>query len=252
MEDYKHALLELNTLNYKNYVSRDLVGKKKLLACLTNMRRKREASRLNTAILSVNRDRIASFKKTRGGGNKMKLLSVPEQILTDQMTDLLISAERHVDKAMRNGCYRCSGSGRAFRTDGDTSTTTHGADMPVYLPPVFKRWIVLPFGSAQLLPSGKKGLAIEQTGRYDGPLFVPNIPGRSLFWTSNNSCLESRTCCFLEFMNKRGIKEWGRPNTSGSSRLVENISLKLCPSSVRDDELVQHIEQEDIIISLLL
>lgn len=254
MEAYKHALLKLNTLNYKNHVSRDLTGKKKLLETLSAMRRQRTGSQLNTAILGVNRDKIAAFKKKRGGGSKMKLLRAPEEYLIEQMTDLLTSTERHVDKAMKNGCSRCSscGGGRASSPNVETSTTTYGADMPVFLPPVFKRWVVLPFGSVEPLPSGKKRLIVEQTGRYDGPLFVPNVPGRSLFWTLNNSRLESRTCCLLDFLNKRGIKEWGRSSTSVSSKLVENISLKLCSSSDRDNEFVRHIEQEDINISLLL
>jgi hypothetical protein len=252
MEAYKHALLELNTLNYKNHVSRDLTGKKKLLETLSTMRRQRTGSQLNTAILSINRDKIAVFRKKRGGGFKMKLLRAPEEYLIEQMTDLLISAERHVDKAMKNGCSRCNGGGRASSPNEETSTTTHCADMPVFLPPVFKRWVVLPFGSVKPLPSGKKRLIVEQTGRYDGPMFVPNLPGKSLFWTSNNSRLESRTCCLLDFINKRGIKEWGCSNTSVSSKLVENISLKLCSSSDSDNEFVRHIEQEDINISLLL
>lgn len=257
MEAYEHAISQLNVLNYKNHISRDLARKKHLLEALSNMRRERALCQLNTAILSVNRDKIAVFKKKRGGVTKMKLLGVPEEYLLEQMTDLLTSAERHVDKAMKNGCSRCSScSNRTTSPPNEvatTHTTTHGADMPVFLPPVFKRWVVLPFGGVKPLSStGKKRLIVEQTGRYDGPLFVPNIPGKSLFWTSNNSHLESRTCCLLDFINKRGIKEWSCSNTSASSKLVENISLKLGSNSDRDNEFVRDIEQEDINISLLL
>ena len=248
MEAYQRVLLELNALNYKNHVSRDLVGKKQLLETLSALKRHRTESQLNTAILCVNIDRTAALRRRRG--SKMKLLRVPEEYLVDQMTDLLITAERHVDKAMKNGCSRCSGGDRSS-PNGTTSTTTHGADMPVFLPPVFKRWVVLPCGRVKPRPSGTKRLIVEQTGRYDGSLFIPNNPGKSLFWTSISSHLESRTCCLLDFINKRGIKEWGRANTSVSSKLVENISLKLRSSSNGDDEFVRHIEQEDINISLL-
>lgn len=251
MDEYKHALLELNTLNYKNYVSSDLAGKKRLLEILSTIKRKRVETQLNTMILSVNRKKmITMFNNKRKCGSKVKLLRAPENYLIEQVTDLLRSAEQHIDKAMKNGCSKCGGGSQVSSLD--ENTTTHGSDMPIFLPRTFPRWVVLPYGSVKPLSTGKKRLIVEQTGRYDGPLFIPNIPGKSLFWTSNNSHLESRMCCLLDFMNKRAVKEWGRSNTSASSRLVENISLKLCPSSNTDNEIVRNIEQQDINISLLL
>ena len=253
MEAYQRSLRDLNALNYQNHVSRNLTSKNELIKIMSAIKKRRLVCGSNTAIISINRDKI--IKRSR-----MKTLRAPDSMLLEHMEDLISNMEKNIDLAMKNACSRCgstfskgsemtNNTSTATTTNSNT-TTTHGADLPVNLPATFKRWVPIPYGSASA--NKNKRLVIEQTGRYDGSKFVPKLPGKSLCWNSNKSRLESRMCCLLDYMLKRGIKEWSSSNSSVSSMLVENISLKLLVGTEKDNEIVPHIEQEDIHIYLLL
>ncbi|KAK3874368.1 hypothetical protein Pcinc_020663 [Petrolisthes cinctipes] len=248
-------------LSYKGNITRELVAKRTLLETVRQIDKRRREIDTSTAIFSISYEKISKKHKQRKKmSTKMKLLRSSERIMEEQLDDLLESAEMYIDTAMKNVCSRC-GTTTAVAPSFATATTTHGADLPINLPPFSKRWMAIPPGRKQTPTDHsfgderkrcEKRLIVEQIGRYDGSRFVPNFSGKPLFWTSKGTNLGSKTCCLLDYLYKRGFRDLGTVNAAMSSRLVESISLKLASEDNDNNEIISHIERQDINTSILL
>ena len=224
MEKYCHLIQEINELNYRNNISREVSSRRKIIDAFSRLEKYRSTSTINTAIFAINYKNM--LKKQRGG--KIKTLKIPDAFVQSKTREVLKLLEKSVDAGIKKECSLCG----PIRTPPSSSqaTTTHGTDLPINFA-CAKRWI----------PSSRRHLIIEQTGRYEGPRFVPYSAGKYLHWVSNNSTLESKNCCLLDYLNRKALEE--------NILDIENISLQLV---VRNNDTVTHIDEENIKVAILL
>nr|BDT63222.1 MAG: wsv267-like protein [Hemigrapsus takanoi nimavirus]GBG35343.1 wsv267-like protein [Hemigrapsus takanoi nimavirus] len=252
MEGYRHLIKEVNELNYKNIISRVVPSRRKVIDALKRLNNYRSTNRLNTALFTLNYKNILKGQQKRYSNNsKMKTLKTPDAFVQSNVREDLQSLEKSVDAAIKRKCSLCG----PIRTPSSSQATTHGTDLPINFSSA-KRWVVLPSGRTDINNEGRRSssrrLIVEQTGRYEGPRFVPNSAGRHLHWASNNNTLVSKNCCLLDYLNKRALKESSIAKHLKQSKCIESISLKLAAQNVRDNEIVTRIDQEDIKVAILL
>lgn len=253
MEGYRHLVKEVNELNYKNNITRVVPSRRKVIDALKRLNNYRSTNRLNTALFALNYKNI--LKRQRSDSSKMKTLKTPDTFVQSNVREALESLEKSVDAFIKRECSLCG----PIISPPSSQVTTHGADLPINFS-LAKRWVVLPSGRTrdnnnnnnEGRRSSSRRLIVEQTGRYEGPRFVPYRAGRYLRWMSNNSTLISKNCCLLDYLNKRALKESSIAKDFKQSKFIESISLKLAAQNVRDNEIVTHIDQEDIKVAILL
>lgn len=215
MTEYRYLVEKANELNYKKNVT----SRREIIDTLKRLNNYRITH--STALFTVN------YKNKR----KMKTLKIPDAFVQSNVREVLQSLEKKVDAIMREQCSLCG----SIKTPL-LSSTTQGANLPMNFSSA-KRWIVLPSGRTR--DKGRR-LIVEQTGRYEGPRFIPQSAGRHLHWVSNDNTLLSKNCCLLDYLNKKSVAK--------DFKFIENISLKLA----KDNEIVKHIDQEDILAAVLL
>lgn len=252
MEGYGHLITEVNELNYNNKISRVVPSRRKVIDVLKRLNNYRSIKRLNTALFTINYNNILKRQQGKLSNSKMRTLKTPDAFVQSNAKEALQSLEKSVDAFIKRGCSLCG----PLKPPPFSQTTTHRTDLPVNFSSA-KRWVALPSGRTRDNNEGEKSsssrrLIIEQTGRYEGPRFVPYSAGRHLHWVSNNNPLESKNCCLLEYLNKRAIKKSSVAKDFKQSKFIESISLKLAAQNVRDNDIVTDIDQEHIKVAILL
>ena len=255
MEEYRILIKEVNEVIYKNDISNMVPSKREVIDALKRLHNYRSTSKLNTALFDLNCKNI--LKRQQKRCSKMKTLRTPDAFVQNKAREALMSLEKSVDATIKMECSLCG----PITTPPTSQATTHGADLPINFSSA-KRWIALPSGrtrdnnnnnnNERRRSSSSRRLIVEQTGRYEGPRFVPHRAGRHLHWVSNNSTLVSKNCCLLDYLNKLALKESSIAKDFKQSKFIESISLKLATQNVRDNEIVTHIDQEDIKVAILL
>lgn len=224
-------IIKVNELNYRNSISRVVPSRREVINTLKSLNDYRSTNTLNTALFILN------YKQK----SKIKTLKMPDTFVQNNIREVLKSLEKKVDAAIKRECSLCGPIG----SPPSSQATTHGADLPIHFSSA-KRWIVLPSGGTGQIKGGR--VVIEQTGRYEGPRFVPYSAGKYLHWISNSSPLLSKNCCLLDYLNKQAITKSSIHEDSTQSEFIESISLKLATQS----EFTTHTDREDITVTILL
>lgn len=237
-----------NLMSYCNYVARDIVPRSEILEVFKRIAQARKGK--NTAVIGINFKILMERMKRRDFlQSKMKILRASETLVSDTVEELLNAAELQLDDAFRGACSNCSGASSPAE-----AKTTHGSDLPIHLPTGCQRFLFLPGigGTTEGRGRLQNRLVVEQIGRYDGPYFIPNRSGKHLFWTARGGNLTSKTCCLMDYLAKRGARDYTRNSDTIKSRYVESISLQLETTQERDNTILREIEKEIIEIALIL